>query len=317
MRGAARSGCHRLKQFSKIDPANTNNSETPSLKDRNMQLDYKQITEELSSKIAIWRSGEDAINLLMEICVLITGKPNSSSKNFSTKPDDSGKKGKYWESSTSPLSSNRPRNMAYLAAYWLISNRGANFGVDGISFAGNYLHLDKAVMRALHRDGFVKSEIGKFVLNSDGYKMVSSVLEKYLATKETVSESIDTSGAPNIEPEIIWDTTPPGATEYVGFRANQTEGFVYVIGLSAYPGKYKIGHANDIEKRIKGLGTAVPEPFRVFSYEHFENSGKAENEIHAMLSERRVHGEWFESELQSIKDCIAKVKSTTAPLKPE
>lgn|GEM_PF-4523326 len=114
------------------------------------------------------------------------------------------------------------------------------------------------------------------------------------------------------EQRIDWEISPPEKTEYIATRTNQVEGFVYVIGLGAYPGKYKIGHANDIETRVRGLGVSVPEPFTVLHYEHFNDSAQAEREIHEHLRQSRLRGEWFEHDLEKIRHCISKIKTNEA-----
>lgn len=46
--------------------------------------------------------------------------------------------------------------------------------------------------------------------------------------------------------DVDWNVPPPSPTAYEVTRSNQLAGFVYVIGLPAYPGIFKIGHANDL-----------------------------------------------------------------------
>jgi hypothetical protein len=115
------------------------------------------------------------------------------------------------------------------------------------------------------------------------------------------------------EQDFDWNTDAPDltqseSTEYTAARSNQLEGYVYVIGLEAYPGKYKIGHANDINKRVRELGTAVPERFTVHHYEFFNDSARAEGEIHQLLSDCRLRGEWFKRGLGHIKRCVKEAK---------
>ncbi|MBD3587517.1 MULTISPECIES: GIY-YIG nuclease family protein [Salinimonas] len=51
--------------------------------------------------------------------------------------------------------------------------------------------------------------------------------------------------------------------EYREYDPNKKSGFVYLIETPCLPNWVKIGFSNHPERRIKGLNTAVPEPFRL------------------------------------------------------
>jgi len=112
----------------------------------------------------------------------------------------------------------------------------------------------------------------------------------------------------NKSPALGIDELISNPTDFTGSRSNQVEGYVYVIGLNAYPGIYKIGHANDVESRIKTLQIGVPEE-PIIHYElEFKNSRWAENEVHKLLHHKKVRGEWFKYDLKQIKRYVDLVK---------
>ncbi|MBT5239097.1 MAG: hypothetical protein HOL61_00760 [Rhodospirillaceae bacterium] len=116
-----------------------------------------------------------------------------------------------------------------------------------------------------------------------------------------VDESID------FNQRIVWKIDPPEPTNYTSTRTNQLEGYVYVIGLDAYPGKFKIGHANDVVRRIRELGVSVPAPFIVQHYVFFGDSAWAEKQMHQLLSKNRIRGEWFDAPLKTIISNLTKL----------
>lgn len=61
---------------------------------------------------------------------------------------------------------------------------------------------------------------------------------------------------------------------------------------------FKIGHANDLDRRKSSMQTANPRPFRtVFVLGPFLDRDEAEDvesQAHSLLSKYRVRGEWFD-----------------------
>jgi hypothetical protein len=75
-------------------------------------------------------------------------------------------------------------------------------------------------------------------------------------------------------------------------------GYVYVMTNPAMPGLVKIGSTKlSPEDRARQLSTTgVPAPFHVIAYCRFEDELRAERELHAILSQQRLHRrrEFFE-----------------------
>lgn len=81
------------------------------------------------------------------------------------------------------------------------------------------------------------------------------------------------------------------------------------MGLNAYPGIYKVGRTKNIEGRVKGLQTAVPEPIRVMHTAWFQSSPWGESAVHKMIgNHKRKLGEWFEEDIERIIQLITKAQ---------
>lgn len=79
------------------------------------------------------------------------------------------------------------------------------------------------------------------------------------------------------------------------------ENYIYCVREQALcenaPVYFKIGHANDLERRKSCMQTANPRPLRtVFVLGPFLDRGEAEDvesQAHSLLAAYRVRGEWF------------------------
>jgi len=79
-------------------------------------------------------------------------------------------------------------------------------------------------------------------------------------------------------------------------KAERTDrrGFVYVISHPRFPGYVKIGRAFNPESRLRGYQTGCPERAYKLDYAvYFDDCHKAETDIHYILQQDRVKGEWF------------------------
>lgn len=89
--------------------------------------------------------------------------------------------------------------------------------------------------------------------------------------------------------------------------------YVYVLSNPAMPGYYKIGKANDPERRIRELfTTGVPLPFKIEALvkrESVDSAYELERIIHYLLLTFRVgRTEFFTCELDQIVSTIKKIK---------
>jgi predicted GIY-YIG superfamily endonuclease len=82
--------------------------------------------------------------------------------------------------------------------------------------------------------------------------------------------------------------------------------FVYLLKLSE-SGYYKIGHTNNINKRIKELSTGNPEEIVLISKYSSKYYKEIENYLHNIHKFYNIKGEWFnldiEDELKFIDNC--------------
>lgn len=74
-----------------------------------------------------------------------------------------------------------------------------------------------------------------------------------------------------------------------------TEGFVYVIGNPAWPGMYKIGMTIDVNERLTIYQTYSPNrDYKLYHFRFSSDKRRTEKELHNLLKDYRVSGEWFE-----------------------
>lgn len=69
-------------------------------------------------------------------------------------------------------------------------------------------------------------------------------------------------------------------------------GYNYLLrqGDSAY---YKIGHTNNIKKRIEQLQTGCPIVLNLLFYAEVSDSKDSETKLHEKFWDKRFNGEWF------------------------
>jgi len=81
--------------------------------------------------------------------------------------------------------------------------------------------------------------------------------------------------------------------------------YIYVIGEHQKP--YKIGITNNPERRLKNLQTGHPKKLYIHYTEMISDNQVRELEqiIHETIRHKRMHGEWFDIELN---EAIAEVK---------
>lgn len=115
-----------------------------------------------------------AWTVLKEWCERIDGKPPSSCK-LEKRPRFEADRLAWWYESPAAHSPDTPRTLAYLAAYLELS--GPHIPMRGIHFClSGYLHLDRAVMRALHAGGYVTDKRRWFILAEAGRDAVATWL---------------------------------------------------------------------------------------------------------------------------------------------
>jgi hypothetical protein len=71
-------------------------------------------------------------------------------------------------------------------------------------------------------------------------------------------------------------------------------GFVYLVYFG-YEDIYKIGFAQDVEKRVKEFGSVVMSPFEMRIEHVIETDDKyvIESSLHEYFAEKHMRGEWF------------------------
>lgn len=70
-----------------------------------------------------------------------------------------------------------------------------------------------------------------------------------------------------------------------------TSGYIYVI--RSENGKYKIGKAQDVNKRLQSLQTGTPEKLELVLTIKTSNKNVLETICHRQFSSKKIRGEWF------------------------
>jgi len=76
------------------------------------------------------------------------------------------------------------------------------------------------------------------------------------------------------------------------------EGLVYLMKSGDF---YKIGRSSDIEKRVKQIGTSLPEKLTLIHTIRTDDSSGIEAYWHGRFSKKRANGEWFKLSIADIR----------------
>jgi hypothetical protein len=94
---------------------------------------------------------------------------------------------------------------------------------------------------------------------------------------------------------MIWSELPP-KRKIDGARKLLTEhhgtGHIYFV-LAPQVRRVKIGHAYDIQKRLRDIRSFCPIELKVLHVFERKNQ-QTEKALHMLLDDVRLHGEWFE-----------------------
>lgn len=82
------------------------------------------------------------------------------------------------------------------------------------------------------------------------------------------------------------------------------ESFVYVIGCAGNP--VKIGMAKNPDSRLAELQTGFPHKLRVYARfaVPLDMASQIERRAHAILSTKRLNGEWFDASREEAEDAV-------------
>lgn len=80
-------------------------------------------------------------------------------------------------------------------------------------------------------------------------------------------------------------------------RPPRSPGYIYLVQAG---GRYKIGKATDVAKRIKSLQTGSAEAIRLIHSIPTQRVELAEKQLHARFKAKRERGEWFDLDAEDV-----------------
>lgn len=87
---------------------------------------------------------------------------------------------------------------------------------------------------------------------------------------------------------------------------------IYLVGKD-FNNPFKVGRSGDVKRRLKDIQTYTPFPVKLIGEIFVEDDGDftvedslAEKEVHRLLSDYRVHGEWFQCSYESFCRAVAR-----------
>lgn len=96
----------------------------------------------------------------------------------------------------------------------------------------------------------------------------------------------------------------PYYSDYIKVQRRKQPGHVYLIEAG---GRYKIGVAGDIGKRMDAISTSSPFPIELVHSVHLPSPYELEKTLHRFCASERVHREWFALDENLIEQVIAKM----------
>lgn len=127
---------------------------------------------------------------------------------------------------------------------------------------------------------------GGLVLTKDEYKDIRRDLDEFY--RLTPSEEIKSHNDERMRAFARGGKQPE--QEQVTKKTSQSPGHVYVIKSANL---YKIGRTGDMEKRMKSFERSLPRGFEMICNWYTTDTRTEEAEMHSILAEKRVTGEWF------------------------
>jgi hypothetical protein len=115
--------------------------------------------------------------VLDRFCIMLDCKPASTNKRAFLEPNISAARRRWWfQNNKQTPAWDRPRTVAYLAAYVGIASR-PRFAMTGITLDdGRYLYPDRAVMRSLMRARCVQTQHEWFVVTDKGRALIAPMV---------------------------------------------------------------------------------------------------------------------------------------------
>ena len=90
---------------------------------------------------------------------------------------------------------------------------------------------------------------------------------------------------------------------------DKNEGFVYLLGNSAFKGWYKIGSTKNFIKRLSAYQTSAPYEYKFLYVFCIRNETSCETFIHNTLKNYRKKGEWYQISLEDVLITIRKAET--------
>ena len=188
------------------------------------------------------------------------------------------------------------------------------FAVLVAYFAGNKDALvqtwNDALAQAPIRVAFARN---RYTSGSAG---ASQPAEPALAAPAQPAQLAPALAAP-VQPAQPTIEQPAPQTQQEKPSKHQPEGYVYAFASDAFPGKFKIGRASDLQSRLSTINTSMEDhDFKLVACFPSHNPSKCEADAHRHFSELRTKREFFKIERIDLLAYFAEMNSAFFLQKP-
>lgn len=151
----------------------------------------------------------------------------------------------------------------------------------------NWTTLAETIYLCAAKGGLTAPAVqGGFILTKEEYKDIRRDLDEFY--RLTSDEEIKSHNDERMRVFAGGGEQPE--QEQVTKKTSQSPGHVYVIKSVNL---YKIGRTGDMEKRMKSFERSLPHGFEMICSWYTTDTRTEEAEMHSILAEKRVTGEWF------------------------
>jgi Meiotically up-regulated gene 113 len=133
--------------------------------------------------------------------------------------------------------------------------------------------------------------------NIDADLAASKTLRRHFGTGTGMADAVREWIEKNPSNKNLIDLIPKSKDPPNVTSKSIADGFVYLIKSGQF---YKIGHGDELEKRVKQIRTALPEASTLEHSIRTDDPSGIEAYWHRRFADKRANGEWFKLNLQDV-----------------